>query len=112
MAEERQLIMDGMNEERMAREERAERRIEDAITSPKLGNKTVAEGCLAWLINKGLQSANLKRATLLFWKSQGRILLYNSPHGPRPGSSWIDWEKGSRHDRVLETMESETWVKK
>jgi hypothetical protein len=38
--------MDGMNEERMAREERAERRIKDAIASPKIGNKAVAEACL------------------------------------------------------------------
>jgi hypothetical protein len=53
MAEERQQIMDGMNEERTAREERAERRIKDTITSPKMGNKAVAEASLAWLINKG-----------------------------------------------------------
>jgi hypothetical protein len=53
MAKERQQIMDGMNEERMAREERAERKIKDAIASPKMGNKVVAEACLAWLINKG-----------------------------------------------------------
>ena len=53
IAEERQQIMDGMNEERMAREERAERRIKDAITSPKMGNKVFAEACLAWLIDKG-----------------------------------------------------------
>ncbi len=53
IAEERQQIIDGMNEERMAREERAERRIKDAITSPKMGNKAVAEACLAWLIDKG-----------------------------------------------------------
>ena len=44
--------MDGMNEERMAREERAERRIKDAIASPKMGNKAIAEACLAWLIDK------------------------------------------------------------
>jgi hypothetical protein len=52
MAEERQQMMDDMNEERMAREERAERRIKDAIASPKMGNKAVAEACLAWLIDK------------------------------------------------------------
>ena len=37
----------------MAREERAERRIKDAIASPKMSNKAVAEACLAWLIGKG-----------------------------------------------------------
>jgi hypothetical protein len=42
-----------MNEERIAREERAERRIKDAIASPKMGNKAVAEGCLAWLLTRG-----------------------------------------------------------
>jgi hypothetical protein len=110
MAEERQQIIDGMNEEQMTREERAERRIKDAIASPKMGNKVIAEACLAWLINKGevgrewtvanlaeavlylmavdqrsdgdaakvveileewmswAQNANLRRATLLFWK--------------------------------------------
>ena len=41
-----------MNEEQMAREERAERKIKDAITSPKIGNKAVIEDCLAWLIDK------------------------------------------------------------
>ena len=43
MAEERQQIIGDMNEERMARKERAERRIKDAIASPKMGNKVVAE---------------------------------------------------------------------
>jgi hypothetical protein len=42
-----------MNEERIAREERAERRIKDAIASPKMGNKAVAEACLAWLLTRG-----------------------------------------------------------
>jgi hypothetical protein len=42
-----------MNEERIAREERAERRIKDAIANPKMGNKAVAEGCLAWLLTRG-----------------------------------------------------------
>jgi hypothetical protein len=53
MAGERQQIMDSMNEERITREERAERRIKDTITSPNMGNKAVAEASLAWLINKG-----------------------------------------------------------
>jgi len=53
MAEERQQIIDGMNEEGIAREERAERRIKDTVTSPKIGNKTVAEARLAWLWQGG-----------------------------------------------------------
>jgi hypothetical protein len=53
MAEERQQMMDDMNEARMASEERAEQRIKDAIASPKMANKAVAEACLAWLIDKG-----------------------------------------------------------
>ena len=53
LAEERQQMMDDMNDQRMAREDRAERRIKDAIASPKMGNKAVAEACLAWLIDKG-----------------------------------------------------------
>jgi hypothetical protein len=52
-AEERQQMMNDMNEERMAGEQRAERRIKDAIASPKMSNKAVAEACLAWLIDKG-----------------------------------------------------------
>jgi hypothetical protein len=42
-----------MDEERMAREERAERVIKDVIASLKMGNKAVTEVCLAWLIDKG-----------------------------------------------------------
>jgi hypothetical protein len=53
LAEERQQMIDDMTQERMAREEKAERRIKDAIASPKLGNKAVSEACLAWLIEKG-----------------------------------------------------------
>ena len=51
-AEERQQMMDDMNEERRMREERSERRIRDAIASPKMSNKAVAEACLAWLVDK------------------------------------------------------------
>ena len=53
LEEERQQMMDDMSEERHLREERAERRIRDAIASPKMGNQAVAEACLAWLIDKG-----------------------------------------------------------
>lgn len=35
------------------RQERDERRLQDAIASPRMNNKAVAEACLAWLIEKG-----------------------------------------------------------
>ena len=52
-AEERQAMMNDMTEERYARAEIEERRIKDAIASPRMSNKAVAEACLAWLIDKG-----------------------------------------------------------
>jgi hypothetical protein len=41
-----------MNEERIAREERAERRIKDAIASPRMSNKAVAEALSGMAFNK------------------------------------------------------------
>ena len=35
------------------RRERDERRVNDAIASPKMDNQAVAEACLAWLIEQG-----------------------------------------------------------
>jgi hypothetical protein len=69
---ERQQIMDSTSEERVVREERAERRIKDSIASPKMGNKAVAEAYLSWLIDKGeagreWTAANLAEAALYSW---------------------------------------------
>src|ERR1700735_3028548 len=45
--------MDNMNEERMAKEERAGRMIKDVIASLNMSNKAVTEACLAWRIDEG-----------------------------------------------------------
>ena len=36
-----------------ARDERAEKRMQEAIASPRMSTKAVAEACLAWLIEQG-----------------------------------------------------------
>src|SRR5271154_525142 len=77
LAEERQQMIDDMTQERMAREEKTERRIKDAIASPKLGNKAVSEACLAWLIEKGEVGrewtvANLAEAVLYLMAADQR----------------------------------------
>lgn len=36
-----------------ARDERVEKRLQDAIASPRMSTKAVAEACLAWLIEQG-----------------------------------------------------------
>ena len=90
MAEERQQIMDGMNEERMAREERAERRIKDATASPKMGNKAVAEACLAWLIDKGGGSGRWP-----IWQKQCSISWpWTSEVTVTPQKWWRYWKSG------------------
>jgi hypothetical protein len=61
--------MDDMNEKRMVKEERTERRIRDAIASPKMGNKAVAEAYLAWLIDRGEGSGRWP-----IWQKQCSIL--------------------------------------
>jgi hypothetical protein len=52
-AEERMAMHDDMIADAQQRIEREESRLKDAIASPKLSNKAVAEACLAWLIEKG-----------------------------------------------------------
>ena len=46
-------MREDMAADQLARVEKEERRINDAIASPKLSNKALAEACLGWLINKG-----------------------------------------------------------
>jgi len=92
--------MDGMNEERMAREERAERRIKDAITSPKMGNKAVAEACLASLIIRvNLPSYALQPETTPPWKPIAAALTRAQKwtHAAR-----VDWSSGRRWVRAGE----------
>lgn len=52
MAKNREL-MDEMNRQRQEQEERRDRRLRDAVASPRMGNKVVAEAALAWLIEQG-----------------------------------------------------------
>lgn len=52
-AAERQANMDEMRASMAARQERDERRLQDAIASPRMSTKFVAEACLAWLIEQG-----------------------------------------------------------
>jgi hypothetical protein len=52
-AAERTEQMNDMRTSMAARDERAERRLQEAITSPRMNTKTVAEACLAWLIEQG-----------------------------------------------------------
>ncbi|KAK5241049.1 hypothetical protein LTR40_013436, partial [Exophiala xenobiotica] len=42
-----------MNESFKIREERTERRMQEAISSPRMSIKAVSEACLAWLIEQG-----------------------------------------------------------
>ncbi|EXJ87588.1 hypothetical protein A1O3_04549 [Capronia epimyces CBS 606.96] len=50
---ERHAAHDDMMAEFAARSERDERRMQDAIASPRMSTKAVAEACLAWLIEQG-----------------------------------------------------------
>lgn len=50
---ERQETMNAMHEEQSARIEKEERRYKEAIASPRMGSRAVAEASLAWLIEKG-----------------------------------------------------------
>ncbi|KAK5235198.1 hypothetical protein LTR47_004034 [Exophiala xenobiotica] len=52
-AAERQQQMNDMNESFKIREERTERRMQEAISSPRMSIKAVSEACLAWLIEQG-----------------------------------------------------------
>ncbi|KAL2426544.1 hypothetical protein ABEF95_009302 [Exophiala dermatitidis] len=54
LAEERRAALDDMMASAAARQERGERRAQDAIASPRMSTKAVAEACLAWLIEQGL----------------------------------------------------------
>ena len=51
--EERLALHDDMLADARLRQEREDARIKDAIDSTKLGNKTIAEACLAWLVDQG-----------------------------------------------------------
>ena len=51
--EERLAFHDDMLADARQRTEREENRLKDAIASPKLSNKAVAEACLAWMIDQG-----------------------------------------------------------
>ena len=50
---ERQRMMDEMQAQSRARMEKEERRVRDAIASPRLSNKAVADACLSWLVKTG-----------------------------------------------------------
>jgi hypothetical protein len=49
---ERNAVHEGFMAEIAMKREREEKRIQEAIVSPKMGNKVVAEACLRWLIEK------------------------------------------------------------
>ncbi|KAK4943255.1 hypothetical protein LTR10_017097 [Elasticomyces elasticus] len=50
---ERQQMMDDMNSSSRLRQEREERRLQEAISSPRMSTKKVSEACLTWLIETG-----------------------------------------------------------
>jgi hypothetical protein len=50
---EQQQAMNAMREEQNARIEKEERRYQEAIASPRMSSRAVAEASLAWLIEKG-----------------------------------------------------------
>ncbi|KAI1623271.1 hypothetical protein EDD37DRAFT_464264 [Exophiala viscosa] len=50
---ERQQMIDDMNNSSRSRQEREERRLQEAISSPRMSTKKVSEACLAWLIAAG-----------------------------------------------------------
>lgn len=52
-ATERQEEMNDMMASMAARREREERRVADAIASPRMSNQAVARACLSWLVEKG-----------------------------------------------------------
>ena len=52
-AEETQRTFNDMHEDMTWRQEQDEKRIRDAISSPKIGNVALAEGCLSYLIEQG-----------------------------------------------------------
>ena len=49
----RRRMMDDMHQRQREQEERRDRRLRDAVASPKVSNKAAAEACLAWLIQQG-----------------------------------------------------------
>jgi hypothetical protein len=49
---EQQDILNAMREEQLERIQKEERRYQEAIASPRMGNRAVAEALLAWLIEK------------------------------------------------------------
>lgn len=50
---ERHQMLDDMNSDRRLREEREDRRLQEAISSPRMSTKKIAEACLTWLIEAG-----------------------------------------------------------
>ncbi|KIV76895.1 hypothetical protein PV11_08745 [Exophiala sideris] len=50
---ERHQMMDDMNSSSRLRQEREERRLQEAISSPRMSTKKVSEACLTWLIETG-----------------------------------------------------------
>ena len=91
-----------MDEERMAREERAERVIKDVIGSLKMGNTAVTEVCLTWLIDKGEVGrewtvANLAETVL--------YLMAVDQRSDGDAAKWWRYKNGGRAELRTQTSE-------